>query len=186
MFDSEINARVLSPGSARIVGGALAIFTALIAFSAGGLALWERGEIKSLRTDISSTREDLALARRHTAMLEQQLEARLLNAEQRWSTAGRQAQSDKAAEKRDDHPAFHLTQDEILLVRNYIKVSPSKAAATIAVGGDLRNVGLVPLPAPIVGKASRLEGGRFTVDRNGAIVISLRHSRVADVVIQPN
>jgi hypothetical protein len=47
-------------------------------------------------------------------------------------------------------------------------------------------VGLVPLPAPIVGKAPRLEGGRFTVDRNGAIVISLQHSRVADVVIQPN
>lgn len=186
MFNSKISARVLNPGLARIAGGALAIFTALIAFSAGGLALWERGEIKSLRADISSTREDLALARRHTAIFEQQLEARLRNAEQHWSAAGRQAQGDEAAEKQVDHPAFHLTQDEVLLVRNYIKVSPSKAAATIGVGGDLRNVGLAPLPAPIVGKASRLEGGQFTVDRNGAIVISLQHSRVADVVIQPN
>ena len=96
------------------------------------LALWERGEIKSLRADISSTREDLALAKRHTAMLEQQLEARLLSAEQRWSTAVSQAQGDEAAEKRDDHPAFHLTQDEVLLVRNYIKVSPSKAAASLS------------------------------------------------------
>ncbi|WP_439924455.1 hypothetical protein [Nitrobacter sp. JJSN] len=186
MFGSKIGARVLNPGLARIAGGALAIFTALIAFSAGGLALWERGEIKALRADISSTREDLALARRHTAILERQLEARLLSAEQHWSATSRQAQSDESAEKRDDHPAFHLTQDEVLLVRSYIKASPSKAAATIGVGGDLRNVGLVPLPAPIVGKAPRLEGGRFTVDRNGAIVISLQHSRVADVVIQPN
>jgi hypothetical protein len=52
-----------------------------------------------------------------------------------------------------------LRKKMVLLVRNYIKVSPSKAAVTIGVGGDLRNVRLVPLPAPVVGSAPRLEGG---------------------------
>jgi hypothetical protein len=57
--------------------------------------------------------------------------------------------------------------------------------AMITVGGDLRNTVLLPLPLQIVGKAPRLGGGRFTIDRNGAIVISLRNSQVADAVIQP-
>jgi hypothetical protein len=188
MFDFSVTSRLLNPGLARMAGGGLVAAATLISVVAGGLALTALDEIKSLRIDVSATRDELMLARQRTAALERQLEAALRNAEQQLSLAARQTQSDQATEKRGDRPTFRLTQEEAQLVRSYIKASPitSEATATISVGGDLRNMTLLPLPAQIVGKAPRLGGGRFAVDRNGAIVISLRKSQVAVAVIQPN
>jgi hypothetical protein len=102
--------------------------------------------------------------------------------------SGHQTQDDRVTEKRSDRPAFRLTQEETQLIRTYIKASPvaSDTAATISIGGDLRKLTLLPLPAQIVGKAPRLGGGRFTIDRNGAIIIALRNSQLADAVIQPS
>ena len=91
-------------------------------------------------------------------------------------------------EARAERPSFQLTQDEIQLVRSYIKATPvtSEAGATINVGEDLRDTAMLPLPSQIAAKSARLAGGRFKIDRNGAIVISLRKSRLADAVIQPH
>jgi hypothetical protein len=187
MFDWKMNAHSLRPELPRIVGGILIAGAALISAVAGGLALTARSELKSLRLDVAATHDGLTLAREHTAALEQHLAAALQKIEQQASMAGRQTQSDQATAKRGDRPTFSLTQDETQLVRSYIKAPVNAdAAGTISVGEDLGKVALLPLPAQIVGKAPRLGGGRFTVDRNGAIVISLRNSQMADAVIQPN
>ncbi len=187
MFDLRMNAHLLRPELPRIVGGTLIAGAALISAVAGGLALTARSELKSLRLDVVATHDDLALARERTAALEQRLAAILQKVEQQAAASGRQTQSDQVTEKRGDRPVFSLTQDETQLVRSYIKAPVNAdAAGTISVGEDLRKMALLPLPAQIVGKAPRLGGGRFTVDRNGAIVISLHNSRMADAVIQPN
>jgi hypothetical protein len=187
MFDLRMNAYLLRPELPRIVGGTLIAGAALISAVAGGLALTARSELKSLRFDVAATHDELALARERTTALEQRLAAALQKVEQQAAVAGRQIQSDQVTEKRGDRPAFSLTPDETQLVRSYIKAPlSSDMAGTIGVGQDLHNTALLPLPAQIVGKAPRLGGGRFTVDRNGAIVISLRNSQMADAVIQPN
>ncbi len=187
MFDLRMNAHLLRPELPRIVGGTLIAGAALISVVAGGLALSARSELKSLRLDVVATHDDLALARERTAALEQRLAAALQKIEQQAAVTGRQTQSDQVTEKRSDRPVFSLTQDETELVRSYIKAPVNAdATGTISVGEDLRKMALLPLPAQIVGKAPRLGGGRFTVDRNGAIVISLHNSRMADAVIQPN
>ena len=101
--------------------------------------------------------------------------------------AARQVRDDRTAEKPGERQQLRLTQEETQLVRTYIKAPPaSNVAATIADGGDITKAALLPLPAQIGAKLPRLVGGRFTIDRNGAIVIALRNSRVADAIIQPN
>jgi hypothetical protein len=186
MFESRAKARLLDPELARIAGSAVVATVALISIVAGGLALMAHSELKSLRLDVAATRDDLTVARQRTAALEGQLEAAVQKLDRQASIASRQTQSE-VTEKRGDRPAFRLTQDEAQLVRSYIKVpATADVTGTISVGGDLRNTALLPLPFQIVGKIPRLGGGRFTIDRNGAIVISLRNSQVADTVIQPN
>ncbi len=130
--------------------------------------------------------------------LERRLEKALQDFDQRQAKASEQAQSNTAQnnaaqnntgnENRAERPSFQLTQDEMQLIRSYIKASPvtSEVAATISVGEELRDMTLLPLPSQIAMKSPRLAGGRFKIDRNGAIVISLRKSRQADAVIQPN
>jgi hypothetical protein len=83
--------------------------------------------------------------------------------------------------------SFTLTQDEVKLIRDFIKVPPSLpgAAQNIKVGDLVPNIALVPLPEPIMKKASKLLGARFTVDRNGAIIVVAPGNNRAEVVISP-
>lgn len=186
MFDVRTRARALDPHVMRIVAGAVLAAAAVVSVTAGAFALSARGELKSLRLEVAAARDEAAIAGRRTASLEQHLEAVAQKFEQ--LAASRQVPAEPVAEARSERPAFRLTPEEKQLVRSYIKASPAAtdAAATISVGGDLHHMPLLPLPAQIVGQAPRLGGGRFTIDRNGAIVISLRNSQVADAVIQPN
>jgi hypothetical protein len=188
MFDARMKAVSLDPELLQIVGGAVVAAAALMSIGAGALVLTGRGELKTLRLEIAAARDEATVARQRAASLEQRLDAVSQRLEQQASAVNRQPALDPVAEKQGDRQAFRLTQDEKQLVRNYIKASPasSDASATISVGGDLHHMPLLPLPAQIIGRASRLAGGRFTIDRNGAIVISLRNSQVADAVIPPN
>jgi hypothetical protein len=188
MFDVRAKDGPLDPELMRIASAVAAAAAVLISIGAGAVAVAARSEVRSLQLDVAAAHDELALAKERSATLQGQLEAALQTLEQQAALAGRQMQGDQVAEKRGDRPGFRLTQDETQLVRSYIKASPAgpDMAATISVGGDLRNVALLPLPGPIVAKAPRLGGGRFTIDRNGAIVISLRNSQVADAVIQPS
>ena len=173
---------------ARTIAAALVVALSLVSVAAAALAVTAVLQFKSLEVHTATTRAQLIAANEHIAGLERQLEAVLRNFDQQQTLGVRQVASDPGPEKRNDRPAFRLTPEETQLVRTYIKASPvaSKPTATISVGGELRNAALLPLPAQIMAKAPRLEGGRFTMDRNGAIIISLRNSRTADAVIQAN
>jgi hypothetical protein len=186
MSDVSLKPRLVDYVSLPSMAEALLAGATLVAIVSGGLALKALSDVRALRLDVTATHDDLAAARARVAGLEQQLEAAMQKQEQQL-VATRQLRDDKAAEKPGERPQLRLTQEETQLVRTYIKAPPaSNVAATIAVGSDLTKAALLPLPPQITGKVSRLVGGRFTIDRNGAIVIVLRGSRVADAVIAPN
>ena len=180
------------------VGGILVAGLGLTSVVAAVLAAMAFSQLKAVSADVSAAREELMLAQEHATRLERRLEKALQDFDQRLAKASEQAQSNTAQnnaaqnnagnENRAERPSFQLTQDEMQLIRSYIKASPvtSEVAATISVGEELRDTTLLPLPSQIAMKSPRLAGGQFKIDRNGAIVISLRKSRQADAVIQPN
>jgi hypothetical protein len=202
MLDTSASTRL--PGSAiepdqdmkqwaGTVGGILVAGLGLTCVVAAVLAAMAFSQLKAVRADVSAAREELMLAQEHATRLERRLDKALQDFDQRQAKASEQAQSNigqnnTAKENRAERPSFQLSQDETQLIRSYIKASPvtSEAAATISVGEELRDTTLLPLPSQIATKSPRLAGGRFKIDRNGAIVISLRKSRQADAVIQPN
>lgn len=173
---------------AGTVGGTLVAVLGLTSVVAAVLAAMAFSQLKSIRADVSAAREELMLAQEHTTRLERRLEKALQNFDQQQAKASEQTQSIAGKENRADRPSFQLTEEETQLIRSYIKASPvtSEVTATISVGGELRNSTLLPLPFQIAAKSPRLTGGRFKIDRNGAIIISLRKSSQADAVIQPN
>ena len=177
---------------AGTVGGTLVAVLGLTSVIAAVIAAMAFSQLKSVRADVSAAREELMLAQEHTTRLERRLEKALQNFDQQQAKASEQAQgitgNIAGKESRADRPAFQLTPEETQLIRSYIKASPvtSEVTATISVGGELRDSTLLPLPFQIAAKSPRLAGSRFKIDRNGAIVISLRKSRQADAVIQPN
>jgi hypothetical protein len=175
------------------VGGILVATLGLTSVVAAVLAAMAFSQLKAVGADASAAREELMLAQEHATRLERRLEKVVQDFDQRLAKVSEQAQSNTAQnnaarETRPERPSFQLTQEETQLIRSYIKASPvtSEATATISVGEELRDLTLLPLPSQIATKSPRLAGGRFKIDRNGAIIISLRKSRLADAVIQPN
>ena len=83
---------------------------------------------------------------------------------------------------------FALSRDEIQLIRDFVKVPPPLpgAARNINVGDLLLGIALAPLPEPIMEKVPKLRGARFTVDRNGAIVVVAPGTNRVDVIINPS
>ena len=189
MSDMSLKPRLADFTSLPTMAEALLASAVLVSIMSGGLALKAFSDIKALRLDLATARGELVVVQDRVAGLEQQVEVASRKQEQQEQLlAARQGQDDRAVEKRGERTAVRLTQEEMQLVRSYIKASPvaPNAAPTMSMGGDLTAATLLPLPAQIVEKLPRLAGARFTVDRNGAIIISLRNSRVADVVIQPH
>jgi hypothetical protein len=174
--------------STGTVGGILVAGLGVTCVVAVVLAAMAFSQLSSVRADVVAAREELMLVQEHTIRLERQLEKAVQNFDQQQAKVSDQIQTAAGKENRADRPSFQLTPEETQLIRSYIKASPvtSDAAATISVGGELRDTTLLPLPSQIAMKSPRLAGGRFKIDRNGAIVISLRKSRLADAVIQPN
>ena len=180
------------------VGGILVTVLGMTSVVAAVLAAMAFSQLKAVKADVLVAREELMLAQEHATRLERQLDKAVQEFDQRLTKAAEQAQTNAAQnnpvqantgkEARVERPSFQLTPDEIQLIRSYIKASPatSEVGATISAGEELRDATMLPLPSQIATKSPRLAGGRFKIDRNGAIIISLRKSRLADAVIQPN
>jgi len=173
---------------AGTAGASIVAIMGLTAVVAAVLAAMAFSQLRSVKAEVSGSREELMLAQERTTKLERQLEKVLLTLEQRAQQARAGEHTGTLKEGRSERAAFQLSADEIQLVRSYIKASPVNAevAGTISVGEELRDMRLLPLPSQIATKSARLAGGRFKIDRNGAIVISLRKSSKVDAVIQPN
>jgi len=170
------------------VGGVLVVAFGLTSVVAAVFATMAYSQLKAATADVSTAREELMLVQEHATRLEKRLDKVVQDFDQRQAKISEQAPNNVAKEDRIERPAFQLTQEETQLIRSHIKASPvtADAAATISVGAELNDATLLPLPSQIAMKSPRLTGSRFKIDRNGAIVIALRKSRQADVVIRPN
>ena len=159
--------------------------TSVVAAVLGAMAF---SQLKSVKADAASSREELMLVQERTTKLERQLEKALQNLEHQAQLLRAADATGSIKDGRAEPVGLRLSAEEIQLVRSFIKASPvtTEATGTIAVGDELRDMRMLPLPSHIAGKSARLAGGRFKIDRNGAIVISLRKSNKVDAVIQPN
>jgi len=160
----------------------LVLLVALLAVAVfGGVSLL--GQIQGLKTELANTRRELTGAKDRIARLERRLDTTAPPSD---SLQSRMRLNDGAAAMRQEAP-LELSREEIQLMRDYIKMPPAPpgAAATIAIGAVVPDAILLPLPQQISDKFPRLIGARFATDRNGAIVIVRRGSRLADTVIAP-
>jgi hypothetical protein len=180
--DPEIKPWAATAGAAIV--GVLGVTSVVAAV----LAAMAFSQLKSVKADVAASREELMLAQERTIKLEGQLEKVMASLEQQAQQARAAAEHTGSVKDGRAERAAQLSGEEIQIVRSFIKASPvtTEATGTISVGDELRDTRMLPLPSQIAAKSSRLAGGRFKIDRNGAIVISLRKSTKVDAIIQPN
>jgi hypothetical protein len=173
---------------AAAAGASIVGVLGLTSVVAAVLAAMAFSQLNSVKADVASSREELMLAQERTTKLERQLEKALQGLEQQAQLTRAVEHTGSVKEARAEPAALKLSAEEIQLIRSYIKASPvvTETTSTISVGEELRDTRMLPLPSQIATKSSRLAGGRFKIDRNGAIVISLRKSNKVDAIIQPN
>jgi hypothetical protein len=167
-------------------GAAFALLSLLVVVTCIGAAI-ALGQIKSLKSDIAVLHREVFSLKERLAKSEQVEKARR-DLEQQEEIKGRSdTQTNKSGgEIRSDQTALNLSREEIQLIREYIKPTPSAGAAAPAINvGDPVEGGMIPLPSQLTDKVPKLVGGKFSI-RNGAIIIVKRDSRQADAVLAPN
>jgi hypothetical protein len=168
----------------RIGSPAFALLSLLVVITCAGAAI-ALGQINSLKSDVALLRRELIPLRERLEKLEQQMKR---DADQRQEAQNR---SDAEKEKSGagiptDQTALSLSQEEVQLIRDYIKAAPSAGIAAPAIKvGDPVGAATIPLPSPLTEKVPKLAGARFTT-RNGTIIISTKNSRRADIVLPPS
>jgi hypothetical protein len=85
------------------------------------------------------------------------------------------------------HVPIPLGQNEIQIIRDYIKMPPAPPGAlpTIIVGDVLPAAKLIPLPRSIAEKLPALKDAKFTTDNNNAIIIVRGVNNRVEFVIPP-
>lgn len=161
---------------------AILIVVVIVAGVGGAIAV---GQIKSLKSDVATLQRELLPLKERLGKLEQAEKTRRDAAQQAVAQDDAFPDKNKSAGE-TDQAALTLSREEIQLIREYIKPTPSAGASTPAINvGDPIPGATIPLPSAITEKLPRLSGARFTT-RNGAIIVSKRNSRRADAVIAPN
>jgi hypothetical protein len=157
------------------------VFTAFGAFSLSAVIFVQ---FNALKVDVVSLKRDLAITAEKLAKLEANVTVARPDPNDIKNSADSQMLGRAAGMPR---ASFTLTPDELTLIRAIIKVPPPLPGVvqSINVGDLLPNTGLAPLPEPITKKAPKLLGARFTVDRNGTIVVVAPGTNRAEVLINP-
>lgn len=160
-------------------GGAIALLTLLVLVICAG-AVIALTQIRSLKSEVAALQRELSPLRERAARADFLEKAKQI-ADQHQNSA---AEKNKAA--RPEQAALSLTQEEIRMIRDFIKPAPAAATAAPAINvGDTVGIATLPLPSLLMDKIPKLLGARFTT-RNGSIIILRRDSRQADVVLPPN
>jgi hypothetical protein len=167
-------------------GAAFALLSLLLVIACVVTAI-AFGQIQSLKSDIAALRRELLPVKDRVAKLEQSEKAKQ-DAEQEEETQSK-SEIDKnktGSDARANQPGLNLSREEIQLIRDYIKPTPTAGAAAPAINvGDTVVGAMIPLPSPLTEKVPKLLGAKFTT-RNGSIIIVRRDSRQADAVLPPN
>ena len=138
-------------------------------------------EISGLKSEIAGLKRDLSATKEKLSRVEKGV-GEILAAQNHAPAASARAD----LRNRSARAAITLSEDEIKLVRTFIKVPPptSGTPQTISIGDSVPPSALMLIPVPLMDKLPKLKDARFTVDRNGAIVIVGPASRV-EVVLSP-
>lgn len=158
------------------------VLAALATLSLGAVIL---AQFSGFKIEIAGLKSDLAGMTKKLAKLEANVAAALPHPDE--MKDGADAWMLRSSGRTPQAP-FALSRDEIQLIRDFVKVPPPLpgAARNINVGDLLLGIALAPLPEPIMEKVPKLRGARFTVDRNGAIVVVAPGTNRVDVIINPS
>jgi len=174
------------PRSRNVSGAAIALLSFLVLVICAG-AVIALTQIKSLKSEVAALQRELSPLRERAAKADRLEKAKQSADQQKEFQNKSGAEKNKAAaDPRTEQAALNLTQEEIRLIRDFIKPAPSAGTPAPAINvGDTVSIGTIPLPSPLMEKIPKLLGARFTT-RNGSIIILRRDSRQADVVLPPN
>ena len=172
--------------SGNVSGAAMALLSLLVLVICAG-AVVALSQIRALKSEVANLQRELSPLRERAAKAELQEKAKQ-NADQQKEFQNKSDAEKNGAgpESRTGQAALGLTQEEIRLIRDFIKPAPAAGTPAPAINvGDAVSGGTIPLPSPLVEKIPKLLGARFTT-RNGSIIIVRRDSRQADAVLGPN
>ena len=173
--------------SIRTVGGAAFAFLSLVFVIACIVAAIAFGQIQSLKSDVAALRRELLPVKDRVTRLEQaEKEKRDLDQQEEAQNKSAIEKNNAGGENRTNQAGLNLSREEIQLIKDYIKPTPTTGAAAPAINvGDPVVGAMIPLPSPLTEKVPKLLGAKFTT-RNGSIIIVRRDSRQADAVLGPN
>jgi hypothetical protein len=185
-LEQDTNVKAGSRRAGNVSGAAIALLSLLVLVICAG-AVVALTQIRSLKSEVATLQRELSPLRERAARADL-LEKAKQNADQQKEAQIRSdVEKNRAgAESRTEQAALNLTQDEIRLIREFIKPAPATGTPAPAINvGDAVGGGTIPLPSPLMEKIPKLLGARFTT-RNGSIIIVRRDSRQADAVLPPN
>jgi hypothetical protein len=185
-LEQDANLKAGSRRAGNVSGAAIALLSLLVLVICAG-AVVALTQIRSLKSKVATLQRELSPLRERAARADL-LEKAKQNADQQKEAQIRSdVERNKAgAESRTEQAALNLTQDEIRLIREFIKPAPVAGTPAPAINvGDAVGGGTIPLPSPLMEKIPKLLGARFTT-RNGSIIIVRRDSRQADAVLPPS
>lgn len=136
-------------------------------------------QIRNMRVETVLWKQRLETAETHLGQLEKLSQQKV--AQQK------RAEGRKEVDGSPRHIPITLSNDDMKVIRAFIKVLPSNPGAEgkIHVGDVISDTTAVPVPQLLVSQIPKLRGARFLVDQNGAIVIIGEGANRADAVIEP-
>lgn len=165
-------------GAKGSVNGLAFAFFALLGLAACVAAAVALSQIYSFKSENTLLQRELAKVRDHLGKMEQAAVRKEADA----SRKGPDSQPNE--QPRVDRAPLVLSKDEIQSIREFIRPAPTKGSEPDINVGDPVDSPTVLLPSALMEKVPKLSGGRFTI-RNGAIIISKRDSKTADLVLPP-
>jgi hypothetical protein len=131
-------------------------------------------QIKDMKIEMVGLNQRLATAAAHLSKVEKIAEQQIAN-------------EPKISDASPRRIPIILSNDDIKVIRSFIKVLPPKSGAQqkIHVGDAILDTGSAPVPKSLVDQMPKLRGAKFLIDQNSAIVIIGEGSNRADAVIEP-
>jgi hypothetical protein len=91
-----------------------------------------------------------------------------------------------AAVDQPQHAPFALNEADRKIIRQFIKILPPKPGAkpSIHLGDEVPAASSAPVQQALIDQLPKLRGARFSIDRDGTIVIISQGSNRADAIVQ--
>jgi hypothetical protein len=135
-------------------------------------------QVRGLKSEIASSERELIATKNRLVDLDKTVRG-FANARPEVASGGGELKILPA------HIQIALNESEIQFIREFIKVAPPLPGAQprLKVGDELPPLASLPIPDAVAERFPKLQGAKFAIDQNGAIVISGAGSSRVDVVI---